>query len=230
MLAWRLLMVLHNQASARCFLEGTGMPRTLLDFNPEAHGVIGERLLFGGEALPPARKGAIGRVEELDFATMFLEAHRPLALVRVVKGLVGRISSTLGHPLDAPTADRLVANLVRAADVIRAALPSGPGGAAASARGQALFADRIFGTEMEGLSSEDRELEAARRFVRFAAAAVGHASLQGAAHAPAVVATNAALAAARRHAPGLLSSVFWPEAGFRRRRAARHRTSIRASQ
>lgn len=73
-------------------------------------------------------------------------------------------------------------------------------------RAGAAAAD-LFGLELEGLSSEDREFELARAFIRFAQAACRNAAKAPAdAPAPAVV-RAAALAAARRHAPGLLPLV-----------------------
>jgi hypothetical protein len=60
------------------------------------------------------------------------------------------------------------------------------------------------GLELEGLSQEDREFEAARRFVRFASEAVKNAAATDAAD-PVAAAQSATAAAARRFAPGLLN-------------------------
>ena len=66
------------------------------------------------------------------------------------------------------------------------------------------LAGRIFGLELEGMSYEDQEFEAAQRFVRLAGSAAQKAA-QGPSKAPAPQAARAALAsAARVHAPGLL--------------------------
>ncbi len=69
------------------------------------------------------------------------------------------------------------------------------------------MAGRALGLELEGLSPEDREFEAARQFVRFAGATVKNA-LEGAPGAdPGAVANAAAGEAARTHAPGILGGL-----------------------
>jgi len=69
------------------------------------------------------------------------------------------------------------------------------------------MAGKALGLELEGLSPEDREFEAARQFVRFAGATVKNA-LQAAPGAdPAAVANAAASEAAQIHAPGILSGL-----------------------
>jgi hypothetical protein len=65
-------------------------------------------------------------------------------------------------------------------------------------------AGRYFGLELEGLTSEDREFEVARAFVRFAEEACRHALKAPPTAPPAAVARAAAATAAQRHAPGLL--------------------------
>jgi hypothetical protein len=62
----------------------------------------------------------------------------------------------------------------------------------------------MFGIETEGLSPEDRDLEIARRVVRFAGDAVQRLSNERTGD-PAQAARRAFLAAAQRHAPGLAS-------------------------
>ncbi|RKT44867.1 hypothetical protein [Thiocapsa rosea] len=84
------------------------------------------------------------------------------------------------------------------------------GGRAGSAAGRWLgtqagtAAGRLFGLELEGLSGEDQEFEVARHFVRFAGAAVRNAATAPASPNPVAAARAAAIAAAERHAPGLL--------------------------
>jgi hypothetical protein len=197
------------------------MSRALLDFNPEAHGVIGEQLLFGKPTPPTERAQAIDELEELDLASTFLEAQGHDALARLVDSLVRQAAHASRRRLPPATAAALASQLVRAAQTIRAALPrtDRPVLAAASVRGRAPSVDSIFGTELEGLSAEDQEFEAARRFVRFATVAVTNATLSNGTRAPPAVAASATQAAARRHAPGLLSAVSRPRIGFRQRRA-----------
>src|SRR5262249_13183079 len=66
------------------------------------------------------------------------------------------------------------------------------------------MAGNALGLELEGLSQEDREFEAARQFVRFAGQTVQNA-MEAAPHAdPGTVAHAATVDAARLHAPGIL--------------------------
>jgi hypothetical protein len=62
----------------------------------------------------------------------------------------------------------------------------------------------MFGLELEGLSAEDREFEAERRFVRFASAATKNALSAPPAANPQTVAKRAAAMAGRILAPGLI--------------------------
>src|SRR4029077_13938322 len=77
-----------------------------------------------------------------------------------------------------------------------------PGGGAAGAR-LAQQAGSLLGLELEGLSPQDQEFEAARQFVRFASAATKHAAAAPRNVAPQTAARAAAVAAAQHHAPGL---------------------------
>jgi len=81
-----------------------------------------------------------------------------------------------------------------------------PGGGDAGAQ-IASTAGQMLGLELEGLSAEDRDVEAARKFVRFASAASKAASSAPKSGPPLAVAQAAARAAARRHAPGLVETL-----------------------
>jgi hypothetical protein len=63
------------------------------------------------------------------------------------------------------------------------------------------------GLELEGLSAEDRELEAARAFVRFADETAKIAEAAPASVPPAAAAAHAAAVAAQRHLPGIAAVV-----------------------
>jgi hypothetical protein len=93
------------------------------------------------------------------------------------------------------------------------------------------MAGNLFEMELEGLSQEDREFEAAKQFVRFASEAVKNASFMPGGN-PVAVARSAIAAAARNHAPGLLNgsagmspmtSMQSQSAGFGRPRSGRWR-------
>jgi hypothetical protein len=67
-------------------------------------------------------------------------------------------------------------------------------------------AGRLFELELEGLSGEDQEFEIARSFVRFAGNTIRNMTQVPSNASPQLAARNAALAAARIYAPGLLKS------------------------
>ena len=66
-------------------------------------------------------------------------------------------------------------------------------------------AGQYLGLELEGLSPEDQEFEAAKSFVRFAGEAAKNAAGAPAGTSPEAAAQAAVVRAARRYAPGLLS-------------------------
>jgi hypothetical protein len=82
------------------------------------------------------------------------------------------------------------------------AMVGGPLGAPIGSK-LASVAGSAFGLELEGLSPEDREFEAARQFVRFAGEAAQNAALSDSPD-PVEGAQAATAAAARRFAPGLM--------------------------
>ncbi len=66
-------------------------------------------------------------------------------------------------------------------------------------------AGKLFGLELEGLSGEDQEFELAKGYVRFAGNTVRNMTGMAGSSNPLAAAKQAAAAAARIHAPGLLS-------------------------
>jgi hypothetical protein len=95
------------------------------------------------------------------------------------------------------TVERTLPTLTIALDDER--LPAVSAGPAA-----ADTAARVFGIELEGMSAEDRDLEIARRFVRFAQAVTVQAATASAPD-PATAARDAVAQAGRELAPGLLT-------------------------
>jgi hypothetical protein len=67
------------------------------------------------------------------------------------------------------------------------------------------MAGNLFEMELEGLSQEDREFEAAKQFARFATEAVQNAATAPGGNNPIAIARSAIAAAAQRYAPGLLN-------------------------
>ena len=71
--------------------------------------------------------------------------------------------------------------------------------------GFATGVGKLFGLELEGLSGEDQEFELAKGYVRFAGNTVRNMSSMAGSGNPLGAAKQAAAAAARVHAPGLLT-------------------------
>jgi hypothetical protein len=196
------------------------MNRRLIDYNPEGQGDEGEVLLFG--VAPRQPRVASGEVAELAFASAFLDAGNPASLGALVNQLMRHASLKTGHSMSDDVARALAPRLVRAASIIWKLLPTRkitpPGGGSELATSAA---ERIFGTEFEGLSAEDQEFETARYFVRFALEAARTAAMAPKGRSPSIVAAVAERIAARRYAPGLIGTITPTYPGFRFRRAVR---------
>lgn len=135
---------------------------------------------------------------ELDqfLGKLFKKAWR--GIKKVVKGPVGR---ALGKVL------KRVAKV--ALPVAGRALGTVFGGPVGGMIGGKLAstAGKIFGLELEGLSPEDQEFELAKRFVRLAGVSAKNVALIWPATTPEKAAKAAVIAAARKHAPGLVKKV-----------------------
>jgi len=153
--------------------------------------------------------GSPREMHELELASELLEVTSEEELDRFIADLVRGATTAAGN-FARSDVGRALGGVLR--NTAKEALPVvgravggrfGAKGAEWGRRAGAAAAD-LFGLELEGLSSEDREFELARAFTRFAEAASRNAAKAPAdAPAPAVV-RAAAMAAARRHAPGLL--------------------------
>lgn len=157
-------------------------------------------------------------VEEMELASELLEVSDEEELEQFLGKLISKVSSAArglagaaGKFMRSPTGKALGGLLKSAAKkalpIVGKAVGSYFGGPAGGAAGGKLAsaAGRIFGLELEGMSGEDQEFEVARRFVRLAASATQKAARAGSLGSP-QVARKALAAAARKHAPGLLSS------------------------
>jgi hypothetical protein len=186
------------------------MNRRLLDYNPES-----ETFEAGAIARDESEwRGAtdteavFGEADEMELAAGLLEVANEAGLERFLGDLIDRAGQVIGRA--APTAVRgtLGAMLSTAArqalPIVGRALGQKVGGAAGAQVVDA--AAKYFGLELEGLSREDQEFEATRRFIRFAGEAA-----KNAVEAPTAMPPVAAMArAARRYAPGLLKQPLDP--------------------
>jgi len=188
-----------------------------------------------GETQPEAQEeleSPVGESQEIELASEFLEISNEAELEQFLGNVFKTVGSAVGRFARSDTG-RALGGVLK--DAARQALPI-VGGAVgrwiSPQRGGAIGADlatqagRIFGLELEGLSSEDREFEVARQFVRFASSAAKQAAAAPPAVLPAAAARSAAAAAARVYAPGLLprlrgrSTRLWPRSGRWVRRAS----------
>lgn len=187
-------------------------------------GEFGEASEFG-ETQPEASESPLSETQEIELATEFLEVSNEAELQQFLGDVFKTVASAAGRFVRSDTG-RALGGVLK--DAARQALPivgSAVGKWISPTRGGPIGADaatlagRIFGLELEGLSSEDREFEVARQFVRFASAAVRKATAAPPAAPAGAVAQTAAATAARTYAPGLLprlrgrSTRLWPRSG-----------------
>jgi hypothetical protein len=192
------------------------MSGALLAFNPEAEGTGGTRLLFGVTLAPRPSVRRISSLEELDLASHFLEARAKDRMAVLLAHIIRRASAMLGRPIPLGVEAALLRKLAQSAAVVHSALRPSDG-----TSGYPMSAEAIFGAELEGLSPEDREFEAARCFVRFAEEVARAAATAAPGVDPGAAAERAERLAARRLAPGLARAIATLPVGFRARRLMR---------
>lgn len=187
---------------------------------------FGEATEIGEEETEAALgESPLNEAQEIELASEFLEASNEAELEQFLGNVFKTVGSTVGRFVRSDTG-RALGGILK--DAARQALPIvggavgqwiSPRGGRAAGADIATQAGRLFGLELEGLSSEDREFEVARQFVRFASTAAKQATVAPPAVSPVAAARNAASAAARVYAPGLLSRLqgrstrLWPRSG-----------------
>lgn len=156
-------------------------------------------------------EGVFDEEEQSELAAELLGVGDDQELDHFLSGLIRRAKSKL-RPFSKMLGNQVGGLLKGAA---KRALPSlaqlaggalgGPVGAALASKATPMLSS-IFGMELEGLSPEDQEFEAAKQFVRLAGATLQNAASAGAgaAAAPVRAAQQALVDAARQHAPGLV--------------------------
>jgi hypothetical protein len=198
-------------------MEGWLMIGALLAFNPETHRIGDGRLLFGVTIPPPPRLFWPSAIEELDLASHFLDARSWSGIATILQHIIRRASGAQGRAMDPALECVLLRQLMRAATTVRESLRSTD-----NANRFLVSPEAIFGTELDGMSPEDQELETARRFVRFADEMTRAATAAGGNESPHVVTSRAEHVTANRLAPGLMRAIAAQPMGFR----ARHRASL----
>ena len=170
-----------------------------------------EQFEFAQSETPPGETGEVfGETEQMELASEFLEITSEAELDRFLGGLIERAGRTIGKFVKSPEGQAIGGILKGAAKQVLPGIGSAVGGYFGGPTGAKLGGDvasaagRAFGLELEGLSSEDREFEVARRYVSFAGEAVKNLASAPSGLDPRTAANAAAVAAAKTHAPGLL--------------------------
>ena len=149
--------------------------------------------------------------EEMELASELLDVTDEAELEQFLGSVFKKVARKVGR-FAKSSVDRKLGRVLKG--VAKKALPmagsalgryfGGPAGARLGGQ-LASRAGRIFGLELEGLSPEDQEFELARQYVRFAGTATKKATLAPSTANPDVAVKTAVKAAARQHAPGLVS-------------------------
>jgi hypothetical protein len=190
------------------------LDRTQLEYAQEYES--GETEQFLGDILGAITGGELeaplNESQELELASELLEVSNEQELEQFLGNVFSTVGNTVGQFVRSDTGRALGGILKNAA---RQALPVvgralgdwvAPGRGAAGAS-LAQQAGSLLGLELEGLSPQDQEFEAARQFVRFAGAATKHAAAAPPHVAAHAAARAAAVAAAQHHAPGLARTI-----------------------
>ncbi len=165
----------------------------------------------GGLDATFAAETGLDEAEEMELATEMLGVGSEAEMEYFLGKLISSVARKAGKALRSPVGKALVGILKNAS---RKALPmagsalgtmvGGPFGTAIGGQ-LASQAGHMLGLELEGLSPQDQEFEAAKQFVKFAGAATQNAlDAMRSGGSPVDAAAKAGAAAAKSYAPGLL--------------------------
>lgn len=203
------------------------MQNPLAEYNPEMEMFESEQFEWSGETMDEV----IGEGELMELATELLEVRDEQELDRFLGDVFKKVKAAAGSPAGKAVGGMLKGVLKKALPIAGKVAGSFFGGPVGATIGGKLgsMAGNLFELELEGLSQEDREFEAAKQFVRFASEAVKNAASVPGSN-PVAIARSAVASAAQRHAPGLLngsaamppmSSMSAPSTGVGRARKGR---------
>ena len=145
----------------------------------------------------------------MELAAELLEITNEQELDHFLGDLIKKAGSAVGKFVKSPVGQAIGGVLKTAAKtalpIAGGALGAFVGGPLGAKLGSSLasMAGQALGLELEGLSQEDREFQAARQFVRWAGETAKNTLAAPPSADPATVAKAAAAEAARLHAPGL---------------------------
>lgn len=191
-----------------------------MEFSPEI-GVESGQFEWGGEAEWGEAEWVgeaevFSEAELMELAGELLEVTDEAELDRFLGGLIRKAGRAVGGVIRSPVV-KAIGGVLKG--VAKRALPiaggvlggfvGGPLGAKIGS-GLASAAGSALGLEAETMSSEDREFEGAKNFVRMAGDAVKSAASAPTTVNPTAVAQKAIMTAAKKLAPGLLGMGPWP--------------------
>jgi hypothetical protein len=181
------------------------MQNPLSEYNPEMEMFESEQFEWTGETSGEV----IGEGELMELAAELLEVRDEQEIDRFLGSVFNKVKSFAGSAAGKAVGGMLKGVLKKALPIVGGAAGTFFGGPIGATIGSKLgsMAGNLFEMELEGLSQEDREFEAAKQFARFAADAVKNATSAPGGN-PVAIAQSAITAAAQRYAPGLLSSAF----------------------
>jgi uncharacterized protein (DUF697 family) len=177
------------------------MQNPLSEYNPEME-IFESEFEWTGEASGEV----LGEGEIMELAAELLEVRDEQELDRFLGDVFKKVKAFAGSSAGKAIGGMLKGVLKKALPVAGAAAGTFFGGPVGATIGGKLgsMASNLFEMELEGLSQEDREFEAAQQFVRFASDAVKNATTAPGGD-PVAIARAAIAEAAQRHAPGLLN-------------------------
>jgi hypothetical protein len=178
------------------------MQNPLNEYNPEMEMFESEQFEWSGETSGEV----LGEGELMELAAELLEVRDEQELDRFLGSVFKKVKAFAGGPIGKALGGALKGVLKTALPIAGKVAGSFFGGPIGGTIGGKLgsMAGNLFEMELEGLSQEDREFEAAKQFVRFASEAVKNASSSPGGN-PVAIARSAIAAAAQNHAPGLLN-------------------------
>lgn len=188
--------------------------RTQMEYTSELPGFQSEQFEYGEQEWTGETFGetVLTEADEIQLASELLGVTNEAELDRFLGDFIKKVGSVAGKVIRSPIG-QAVGGVLKG--VAKKALPlaggaiggyfGGPLGAKIGS-GLASAAGSALGLEAEALEQEDREFEGAKQFVRMAADTVKNAAAAPPTADPRAVAQAAAIAAAKKLAPGLLGA------------------------
>ena len=194
--------------------------RTTMEYGQETSAFEAEQFEYGqGEWSGEGGNALFSEAEEMELANELLSVSNEAELEQFLGNFLRKAASVAGSVIKSPIG-QAVGGVLKG--VAKKAIPlaggaiggyfGGPLGAKIGS-GLASAAGNALGLEAESSANEDREFEGAKQFVRLAADTVNRATQARPGGDPRAIAQQAASAAARQFAPGLLVRQGGPAGG-----------------